>query len=316
MKRPDLTLDERYLIHNAVLGGLSASEMGRMLRRHRSCINTEIKRGRVRGRYCPHAAQRRRDKARLRCGRNALGNDPALWQSVKASLKIGMTPEEIAGRIAFEQKARQISFQAIYQGIKRYQWQRWLKSVKRRKHLKRPARRPYSGRAKPIRERAENADLRIEFGHVEADSMHGKKSDHKQVIVIVERQSLFTTLLLVTRRHAGRIARQIKTRLQTWGLPFLSVTTDRGWEFSALGDVLDGQAYVCDPHQPNQRGTNENQIGRLRIELPKGVSMNNITTAKLKQIENIHNHTPRKVLGYRTPYEVAFKCQPRVAICR
>ena len=78
---------------------------------------------------------------------------------------------------------------------------------------------------------------------------------------------------------------------------------------------LDGQAYVCNPHQPNQRGTNENQIGRLRIELPKGVSMNNITTVKLKNIENIHNHTPRKVLGYRTPYEVAFKCQPRVAIC-
>ena len=45
-----------------------------------------------------------------------------------------------------------------------------------------------------------------------------------------------------------------------------------------------------------------------------GVSMNNITTAKLKKIDNTHNHTPRKVLGYRTPYEVAFTCQPRVAI--
>jgi len=314
MKRPDLTLDERYLIHNAVLGDLAVSEIGRMLRRHRSCIDSELKRGNVRGRYCPHAAQRRSDKARLRCGRNAPGKEAALWQSVKAGLKLGMTPDEIAGRMSFEQKTPQISFQAVYQGIKRYQWQRWLKSVKRRKHLKRPARRPYTGHAKPIRERAEDANLRIEFGHVEADSMHGKKSDDKQVIVIVERQSLFTTLLLVTRRNAERIARQIKARLQTWGLPFLSVTTDRGWEFSALGDVFDGQAYVCDPHQPNQRGTNENQIGRLRIELPKGVSMNNVTSAKLKKIENIHNHTPRKALGYRTPYEIAFQCPPHVAI--
>lgn len=314
MKRPDLTLDERYLIHNAVLGDLAASEIGRMLRRHRSCIDSELKRGKIRGHYCPHAAQRRCDKARLRCGRNAPGKDAALWQSVKAGLKKGMTPDEIAGRMAFEQEAPQISFQAVYQGIKRYQWQRWLKSVKRRKHLKRPARRPYTGHAKSIHERAEDADLRIEFGHVEADSMHGKKSDDKQVIVIVERQSLFTTLLLVTRRKAERIARQIKTRMQTWGLPFLSVTTDRGWEFSALSDVLEGQAYVCDPHQPNQRGTNENQIGRLRIELPKGVSMNNITCAKLKKIENIHNNTPRKALGYRTPYEVAFPCPPHVAI--
>ena len=198
MKRPDLTVDERYLIHNAVLGGLATSEIGRMLRRHRSCIDMELKRGRVRSRYCPHAAQGRCDKARLRCGRNAPGKDAVLWQDVKASLN---------------------------------------------------------------RERAEEANLRIEFGHVEADSMHGKKSDDKQVIVIVERQSLFTTLLLVTRRSAKRIARQIKTRLQTWGLPFLSVTTDRGWEFSAMGDIFDGQAYVCDPHQPNQRGTNEIRSG-------------------------------------------------------
>lgn len=314
MKRPDLTLDERYLIHSAVLGDLAVSEIGRMLRRHRSCIDTELKRGKVRDHYCPHAAQRRCDKARRRCGRNAPGKDAALWQSVKAGLKQGMTPDEIAGRMAFEQNASQISFQAVYQGIKRYQWQQWLKSVKRRKHLKRPARRLYNGRAKPIRERAEDADLRIEFGHVEADSMHGKKSDDKQVIVIVERQSLFTTLLLVTRRNAERIARQIKARMHSWGLPFLSVTTDRGWEFTALGDVLHGQAYVCDPHQPNQRGTNENQIGRLRIELPKGVSMNKVTSTKLKKIENIHNHTPRKALGYRTPYEVAFQCSPRVAI--
>ena len=32
-----------------------------------------------------------------------------------------------------------------------------------------------------------------------------------------------------------------------------------------------GKAYVCDPRQPNQRGTNENPIGRLRADLPKGM---------------------------------------------
>ena len=314
MKRPDLSLDERYLIQHCVLGGFAAPEIGLMLRRHRSCISAELKRGLVRGHYCPHAAQRRRDKARARCASNALGKSAAVWQRVKVGLKKGQTPDEIAGRIGFVQQALQISFQAIYQGIKRYQWERWLKSVKRCQHMKRPARRPYSGSALPIRERSLDAALRIEFGHVEADSMHGKKSDHQQVIVIVERQSLFTALLLVKQRNAARIARQIKACLQSWGLAFQSVTTDRGWEFSALGDVLEGKAYVCDPHQPNQRGTNENQIGRLRAELPKGVSMNKLTSAKLKQIENKHNNTPRKALGYRTPFEVAFNRSPQVAI--
>ena len=314
MKRPDLSLDERYLIQHCVLGGFAAPEIGRMLRRHRSCISAELKRGLVRGRYCPHAAQRRRDRARARCALNARHKSAALWQHIKAELKRGRTPDEIAGQIGFVQQASQISFQAIYQGIKRYQWQRWLKSVKRRQHMKRPARRPYSGNARPIRERSLDAALRIEFGHVEADSMHGKKSDHQQVIVIVERQSLFTSLLLVKQRDAAKIARQIKARLQSWGLAFQSITTDRGWEFSALGDVFDSKAYVCDPNQPNQRGTNENQIGRLRVELPKGVSMNNLTAAKLKRIENKHNNTPRKALGYRTPFEVAFHRSPHVVI--
>ena len=99
-----------------------------------------------------------------------------------------------------------------------------------------------------------------------------------------------------------------------WGQAFQSVPTDRGWEFSALGDVLEGKVYVCDPHQPIQRGTNENQIGRLRAELPEGVSMNKLSAAKLKQIENKHNNTPRKALGYRSPFEVAFNRSPNVAI--
>jgi transposase, IS30 family len=314
MKRPDLTLEERYLIHHAVLGGLAVSETARLLRRHRSCIDAEIKRGQVRGHYCPHAAQRRRDRARWRCGRNAAGKPARLWQGVKAGLKIGFTPDEVAGRLVMEDEGAQISFQAIYRGIQRYQWRHWLKSVKRRQHLKRPARHPYAGKAKPIRQRPEEASLRIAFGHVEVDSMHGKKSDRKQVIVLVERQSLYTLLMLVNKQNAERIARQIKERLDSSGLCWCSVTSDRGWEFSALGEVFDGKAYVCDPHQPNQRGTNENQIGRLRIELPKGVSLDRLTASKLKKIEHKHNHTPRKALGYLTPYEVAFHYSPHVAI--
>ena len=89
------------------------------------------------------------------------------------------------------------------------------------------------------------------------------------------------------------------------GLPFNTVTTDRGSEFAATGDAFPDKAYVGDPHQPNQRGTNENQIGRLRADLPKGMSMDKLTQAKLNKIQHKHKHTPRKCLGFRTPYEVA-----------
>ena len=317
MKRSDLTLNERYLIHNAVLCGLMPDEVARALRRDRSTIYDELKRGRRhrRGQYCPHRAQRRHDRARQRCGCNAPGKSAALWQEVDRQLKTGKTPEEVAGRLKRIHAPVQVSVQAIYDHVWRHRRQHWLKSVRRRKHLKRPARRPWNGSAMPIQERSLDAALRIEFGHFEVDSMIGKRADRKRVVVIVERQSLFTCLLLVNHLNAKSVARQLKRCLATCGLPFLSLTSDRGWEFTALADYMPGKAYVCDPHAPNQRGTNENQIGRLRLDLPKGVSMNNLRASKLKRIEHKHNHTPRKALGYLTPFEVAFDCPPPVGIC-
>ena len=60
-------------------------------------------------------------------------------------------------------------------------------------------------------------------------------------------------------------------------------------------------------------GTNENQIGRLRADLPKGQSMDKLTQAQLTRIQDKDNHTPRKCLGFLTPHEVAFNRPPRVA---
>ena len=136
----------------------------------------------------------------------------------------------------------QVSAQAIYDHVWRHQRQHWLKSVQRRKHLKRPARRPWNGSAMPIQERSLDAALRIEFGHFEVDSMIGKRADRKRVVVVVERQSLFTFLLLVNHLSAKYVARQLKRRLTTCGLPFLSLTSDRGWEFTAAGGLYAGQS--------------------------------------------------------------------------
>ena len=314
MKCSDLTLDERYLIQAGRLGGLSVATIADELRRDRSTVHDEIVRGDIRGRYCPHAGQRRRDRARLRCAGNTVKKPDALWAEIKAGLKTGYTPDEIAGRLALVEGAPLVTFQGIYRHVARHQWQRWLKSIQRRQHLKRPVRRQWNGSAEPIRKRPLDIALRIEPGHFEIDSMIGRLTDRQRVIVAVDRQSLYTVLILVTRLNAKAIARQIRNRLANSGVPTLSVTTDRGWEFVDLADYLEADTYVCDPHQPNQRGTNENQIGRVRVDLPKGVSMNNLTASRLARIENKHNHTPRAALGYLTPYEVAFNCPPPVGV--
>jgi transposase, IS30 family len=128
---------------------------------------------------------------------------------------------------------------------------------------------------------------------------------------MVERQTLYWCLELVHGTASEATVRRMKRRLETCGLPFKTVSTDRGSEFSATGEILGNKALSCDAHAPNQRATNENQIGVVRADLPKGVSMDSLTPRQIKLLEQKYNHRPRKCLGFLTPYEAAFNLPPR-----
>ncbi len=313
MSGSPLTLEERYLIHAGFVAKLPFAQIAADLARDRSVIYDEYHRGRdAAGRYCPHRGQRHRDAARARSAANATCKSAADWQAIKQQIKAGWSPERISGRRALLKQQTPVSTAAIYQAARRQGWGKWLHSARLRRHLKRPARRPWDGSAQSIHQRAHEVCLRIDLGHWEADTAVGKKKDKKRVVVMVERQSLYLQLGLVGRIEAKRTARMIKRRLNHSGIPFDSVTTDRGTEFKATGDAMPGKAFVCDPNAPNQRGTNENQIGMLRVDLPKGISMDNLTHAKLRRLEHKYNHLPRKCLGFLTPFEVAFNRPPLV----
>jgi IS30 family transposase len=313
MSGPPLTLEERYLIHAGFVGQLSVAQMAHDLRRHRSVIYDEYQRGRdAAGHYCPHRGQRYRDAASARSAANVIGKPEQVWREVKVQIKQGWSPEQISGRRALLGEADTVSIQGIYGAAERHGWGKWLHTARVRKHLKRPARRKWNGSAPSIHARDKDVALRIHIGDWEADTAVGKKKDKRRLLVMVERQSLYLQLAPLNQIGAALTARVMKRRLDTCGIPFNSVATDRGTEFRATGEVMPGKAFVCDPHAPNQRGTNENQIGMLRADLPKGASMENLTPAKCRRLEEKYNHRPRKCLGFLTPYEVAFNRQPRV----
>jgi transposase, IS30 family len=314
MKRTHLTLDERYLIHACLVAQLSMNDMAAELNRHRSTLHAEIRRGRnPAGHYCPLHAQRGSESARALSVANAPRKSAAEWDKVEAQLKGGHSPEQISGRRQLLHDACPISPQAIYNATVRNDWTHHLYRSRVRRLLKRPAPRPWQGKSTSIHQRDPEVYLRIALGDWEADCALGKKRDQQRTLVLVERQSLYEQLVLLPNGTAKVTAQRMKKALLGSGLPFRSVTTDRGGEFSTLGDMFPDKAYVCDAYQPNQRGTNENQIGRLRADLPKGQSMDTLTQAQLTRIQYKHNHTPRKCLGFLTPHEVAFRCPPRVA---
>ena len=311
MGHSSLTLEERYQFYAMRMAKLPMTMIARELGRDRSGLYDELKRCASPTRYHPELAQQHRDLASQRSGANRVTKSATVLRQVKARLDREWSPEQISGRRDLLEQAP-ICTQTIYNLVKREGWQDQLRQHQLRRHLKRPARHPWQGSAKSIHARAKEVQDRIEIGHWETDTAVGKRGDVKRIIVSVERQSLYTVLRLLRRVDAKLTARQIKRDLHDSGLPFKSVTSDRGSEFSALGDVLPDHAFACDAYQPNQRGTGENTVGLVRQYRPKGKTMNNLTQKQLQRDQDKLNHRPRKSLGYLTPYEVMFNCLPTV----
>jgi transposase, IS30 family len=87
-----------------------------------------------------------------------------------------------------------------------------------------------------------------------------------------------------------------------------SITWDQGTEMArhlTITRSLGAPVYFCDSHSPWQRGSNENMNGLLRDYFPKGTDLSIHSPRDLLAVENELNNRPRRVLGDRSPAELA-----------
>ena len=121
-----------------------------------------------------------------------------------------------------------------------------------------------------------------------------------------ERESIM--ILLAQGKKALLVKEAMITLLKPHKLR--SITPGRGKEFvkhSLVTQTLGTAFYFPEPHQPWQRGTNENTNGLLREFFPKQQDINRWSDDYIQSVVDKLNLRPRKCLGWKTPYEVYFK---------
>jgi len=303
---------ERTLIKDWHNQGISRREIGRRLNRSHSTISRELRRNLWCGKhyYITGAQMLYERRLKQRARRYRLKNK-SIRNYVHQKLRIGWTPELIAGRLNEGDGDNYVCHESIYQYI--YIEAPQLIESLARKHKKRRTKYPYrvtGERIKnrvPITQRPDDGDNRETIGHWESDSVIG--GDRQSGLnVIVERTSRLVNISLMNNKTAKETQKVILRRLANHPEELVqSITYDNGSENVLHNDInkkLGTQSYFCAPYHSWEKGSVEQVNGLIRRFFPKGTDFNNVTTSDINRVEKLLNNRPRKCLNYRTPYEV------------
>lgn len=159
----------------------------------------------------------------------------------------------------------------------------------------------------PISLRPKYIENRDEIGHLEIDSILGKKNEQDSIISIVDRCTRKLWLIKADYKNEYYIDRLIYNYILKEEITVKSITVDNGLEFGALGLTakrLGVKLYKCDPYCSFQRGTNERMNAIVRRFIPKGSSMKLKPQIYLDDICFKINSMPRKIFDFKCAYEV------------
>ena len=322
--RLELSMSEREEISRGVVAGRSLRSIAASLGRSPSTVSREIRRNGGHRRYrAGKADQAAWDRAR-RPKSCRLVDNRALAHIVARKLQWEWSPEQIAGwlkRRFPDDEHYQVSHETIYRSLfiqARGALKKELLGHLRRTRAMRRSRhytQKMGGKGQiidtvSIRERPPTVEDRAVPGHWEGDLLCG--SNHSQIATLVERHTRYVMLVKVdgtdTRtvinaliKHAHKLPQEL----------YKSLTWDRGKEmadhkrFTLATDI---KVYFCDPHNPWQRGSNENTNGLLRQYFPNGTDLSVHSQAKLNAVARRLNERPRKTLNFETPAERFNQC--------
>jgi IS30 family transposase len=315
MKYKQLTLKERYHISTLLKRGWKQKEIAESIGVHPSTICREIQRNNdvatkmYRYDFAHTAAtQRQQSKAKYTLFTSKVKT------YINNKLKEDWSPEQIAGRMRLD-----IGLQLCHETIYRYIYTNKSKGGRLYKHL-RHKNKKYHNRSNTYRcrgiitdrtsidKRPKIVEKKNRIGDFEIDTVIGRH--HVGALVtIVDRKSKFTLIKKVQSKQAQEVTKALIGLLLPLKSITKTITSDNGKEFAYHKEVskaLNADFYFAHPYSSWERGLNEHTNGLIRQYLPKKTDFTQVSKEEIITIQDKLNHRPRKVLGYKTPYEVFF----------
>lgn len=314
MTYTQLTLQKRYHISALQKAGYNQKEIAEVLSVDPSTISRELRRNRDKTRgYDPESAQIiSTQKHRHKAKRQSLTK--RVEKYIRVKLKQDWSPEQISGRMKLD-----IGITVVHETIYRFIYAnkanggRLYKSLrhKNKKYHKRSNDYKARGIIKDrimIDKRPKIVEKKSRIGDLEIDTVIGK--DHIGALVtVVDRKSKFTLIKNVPSRKADIVTKALIEMITPIKAITYTMTSDNGKEFAYHKEVsaaLDVDFYFANPYHSWERGLNEHTNGLIRQYLPKKSVFTDVSKDAIIMIQNRLNHRPRKILGYKTPYEVFF----------
>jgi len=315
MKYKQLTLKERYHISTLLKRGWRQKEIAESIGVHPSTICREIRRNsdKVTKEYSyefAHSIAENRQQTKVKY--TVITSKIKTY--IKSKLKEDWSPEQIAGRMKRDQ-----GFTVSHETIYRYIYYNKSRGGRLYKHL-RHKNKKYHHRSNTyqrrgiiidrvsIDKRPKIVEKKNRIGDFEIDTVIGKHHIGA-LVTVVDRKSKFTLIKKVSSKRAEEVTKALVEMLLPLKPITKTITSDNGKEFAyhkEVSETLDTSFYFAHPYSSWERGLNEHANGLIRQYLPKKTDFTQISKEEITTIAHKLNHRPRKVLNYRTPYEVFF----------
>ena len=306
-KYSHLSSEERGKIEAYLHQGVSISRIAIYLKRSKSTISEELRRGRYNGRYTAEISHKRALRNRKESHKHTKWRNIKMLHFIDNCLKKRWSPQIISHEL-MQKHGIHFSHTSIYSLIKNHrpEWKKYL--ILRGKRRCKRSKDAYKGRIQDRLElslRPQEANERTRVGDIEVDTVVSSKGGKSCLFVAVDRRTRYYMIEKMASKNAEEMQKAILKISENFRIK--TITYDNGSEnalHSKTNELIGCKSFFCRPYCSQDKGSVENRNKILRQFLKKGTNFDLISEEEIRKIQDMINNRPMKSLGWSSPAQL------------